>query len=98
MPDPAVEACARERDRCVDRLRGMPLGRLRDSAALAHVAAGRLIALTPGAAGRDLPRLADHAAGDQLAVVVSDFLSGSPTPQAIEQATAILTELRRSLP
>ena len=96
MPD--ADAFMRERDRCVDRLRGMPLTRLPVSAALAYAAANALVDLTPDAAGRALPRLADHAAGDQLAVVAADFLASAPDTAALERATAILTELRRSLP
>ena len=98
MPESHAEAFSRERDRCVDRLRGMTLARLPEAAALAHAAARRIVDLTPGAGGRPLPRLADHAAGDQLAVVASDFLAAAPDAAALDQGTAILTELRRSLP
>lgn len=102
MPDAArsdaIEEFRRERDRCVDRLRGMPLTRLPASADLAYDAACALVALTPDAAGHALPRLADHAAGDQLAVVADDLLSSNPDDQALAEATATLTALRRCLP
>ena len=98
MAESAVDAFTREQDRCVDRLRTVPLARLAASADLAHAAACRIVDLTPDAADRTLPRLADHAAGDQLAVVASDFLAGAPDAASLEQGTAILTELRRSLP
>lgn len=102
MPDPArsqaVDLFIRERDRCVDRLRGMPLTRLPDAADLAYETACALAALTPDAAGHALPRLADHAAGDQLAVVADDLLASDPDDRALTQAAAALTSLRRSLP
>ncbi len=98
MADPALEEFARERDRCVDRLRTMPLRRLPDAAPLAHEACRALIALTPADAGRTVPRLADRAAGDQLAVIAADFLTADPEASSIAEAARILTELRRSLP
>mgnify|MGYP003346504341 CR=1 FL=1 len=49
-------------------------------------------------AGRTVPRLADRAAGDQLAVIAVDFLTADPEASSIAEATRILTELRRSLP
>ena len=98
MPETGVDAFIRERDRCVDRLRGMPLTRLPQSADLAYAAAAALVALIPGAAGHPLPRLADHAAGDQLAVVAADLLAGDPDADTLDRATAVLSELRRSLP
>ena len=94
----AVEEFRRERDRCVDRLRGMPLTRLPASADLAYGAACALLALTPDTAGHALPRLADHAAGDQLAVVADDFLASHPDDEGLARAAAALTTLRRSLP
>ena len=98
MPETGVDAFIRERDRCVDRLRGMPLTRLPQSADLAYETAGALVGLTYGAAGHPLPRLADHAAGDQLAVVAADLLAGDPDADTLDRATAVLSELRRSLP
>lgn len=98
MPETGVDAFIRERDRCVDRLRGMPLTRLPASADLAYGAASAIVAMTADAAGRVLPRLADHAAGDQLAVVAADLLAGEPDAATLERATGILTGLRRSLP
>lgn len=98
MPETGVDAFIRERDRCVDRLRGMPLTRLPQSADLAYATAGALVALIPGAAGHPLPRLADHAAGDQLAVIAADLLASNPGTDTLERATDILSELRRSLP
>ena len=92
------ETFARERDRCVDRLRTMPLGRLPESAALAYEACTELLQLTPGGEGRALPRLADRAAGDQLAVIAADFAAAGPDDAALALGTEVLTRLRRSLP
>ena len=103
MPEPdAADALpaefARERDRCVERLRGMPLTRLAESAALAHTAACAIAELTPQARDHVLPRLADRAAGDQLAVVADDLLAATRDPATLERGVGILTALRRSLP
>ena len=100
MDDGAAEF-DRELGRVVDRLRGMPVTRLSASAELAFGACERLLSLAIGAGDRApalLPRLGDHAAGDQLAVIGHDFASLQPGVVAYAQATDILAELRRALP
>ena len=91
----------RELNRIVDRLRGMTMTRLPASADLAHATAQRLLSMTI-AAGDNLPaeppRLGDHAAGDQLAVIAHDFMALQPSDEEVAAATELLTELRRSLP
>ena len=91
----------RELNRIVDRLRGMTMTRLPASADLAHATAQRLLSMTI-AAGDNLPaeppRLGDHAAGDQLAVIAHDFRALQPSDEEVAAATELLTELRRSLP
>lgn len=88
----------RERDRCVERLRGMPLTKLTHSAELAYAASCALAELTPQARDHALPRIADRAAGDQLAVVANDLLASASDPTVLERGIGILTALRRSLP
>lgn len=95
MPDTAE--FHRERDRVVERLRTMPLAKLSGAADLAYDAACGILERSADA-GRTLPRLADHAAGDQLAVITDDFLRADPDDADVQAATAILTGLRRSLP
>ena len=91
----------REVNRVVDRLRGMTIARLPASADLAYEASQELLSMTiacgssvPG----ELPRIGDHAAGDQLAVIAHDFLALQPSDDAVTAATELLTALRRSLP
>ncbi|CAB4886217.1 MAG: hypothetical protein F2793_09560 [Actinobacteria bacterium] len=103
MPEVAdrspAEGFERELDRVVDRLRGMLVSRLADPADRAFAASQALLALTAGNAGaHDLPRIADHAAGDQLAVIGHDFAAGQPSDEQYAAATALLADLRRSLP
>lgn len=91
----------RELNRVVDRLRGMTMTRLPASAHLAYATAQHLLSMTI-AAGDNLPaeppRLGDHAAGDQLAVIAHDFMALQPSDEEVAAATELLTELRRSLP
>jgi hypothetical protein len=92
---------ARELGRVVDRLRGMPVSKLPAGAALAFGASQRLLSLAIAAGDRvpgDLPRIGDHGAGDQLAVIGRDFASLQPGEAAYAEATELLVELRRSLP
>ncbi|MCX6414725.1 MAG: hypothetical protein NTU77_09025 [Actinobacteria bacterium] len=91
----------RELNRVVDRLRGMTMTRLPASADLAHATAQRLLSMTIAAGGSlpaELPRLGDHGAGDQLAVIAHDFMALQPSDEEVAAATELLTELRRSLP
>ncbi len=83
--------------RVVDRLRSMPVRHLPAAASLAYGACGELLALA--AVDRKLPRLADHAAGDQLAVIAADLRREQGPDAAVLAAGAdILTRLRRALP
>lgn len=100
MDDGAAEF-ARELGRVVDRLRGMPVARLAASAELAHGASERLLSMAMAAGDRVpalLPRIGDHAAGDQLAVIGHDFASLQPGADAYAEVTELLVELRRALP
>ena len=96
-----AEEFARELGRVVDRLRGMPLTRLAASAALAFDASQRLLSMAIAAGdlvSGDLPRIGDHGAGDQLAVIGHDFASLQPGAADYAEATELLVELRRALP
>lgn len=104
--DDAVEAVRVECSRVVDRLHSLVPARLSrpddqgsSPADRAHGVGQRLADLAADAAGRErrpVPRLADHAAGDQLAVLGADVLAeGDAAAQAA--ALAELTALRRSL-
>jgi hypothetical protein len=86
-----------ELQRVIDRLRTMPLTKLQASADEARRTAQHLLTLTPDA-HRVLPRIADHACGDQLAVIGQDFQRTQKDEAAIAEATAALVELRRALP
>ena len=96
-----ADGFTRELGRVVDRLRGRPVTRLAASAALAFEASKRLLSMAIAAGdpvSGDLPRIGDHAAGDQLAVIGHDFASLQPSAAAYVEATELLVELRRSLP
>jgi hypothetical protein len=100
MNDGAAEF-ARELGRVVDRLRGMPVTKLAASAELAYRASERLLSMAIAAGDRVpalLPRIGDHAAGDQLAVIGHDFASLQPGAAAYAEVTELLVELRRALP
>jgi hypothetical protein len=86
-----------ELDRVVDRLRTMPLTRTDAAAALTYPVTCRILQLQ-GTTHPDLPRLADRAAGDQLAVIGREFIATTHDEAAIAEATAALVELRRALP
>ena len=91
----------RELNRVVDRLRGMTMARLPASAALAFAASQQLLSMAIAAGDSvpaELPRIGDHAAGDQLAVIAHDFMALQPSIDMVAAATDLLTELRRSLP
>ena len=86
--------------RIVTRLQVMP-DRLRESAyELTHPVLQTLYDLTrecDSTGPRAVPRLAPRAAADQLSVIARDLLADCDEQQR-DQATALLTELRRSLP
>jgi hypothetical protein len=86
-----------ELDRVVDRLRTMPLSRTATAAELTYPMSCRILQLQ-GTSQKDLPRIADRAAGDQLAVIGRDFIATTHDEAAIAEATAALVELRRALP
>jgi hypothetical protein len=79
--------------RVVDRLRTMPLASLAPAAEQAYRTCQQLLLI----AGDDhpLPRLADHAAGDQLAVIAGECRTMNEA--AVTEATAALVTLRRAL-
>jgi hypothetical protein len=96
--------------RTVDRLRGMGLARLAAGfepeptrADAARVVAQRLADLAAEVAGepvRGVPRLGDHAVGDQVAVCGRDLLDASlvhPSERAdaaLDEGAALLLDLR----
>lgn len=71
----------------------MPLSALAKHSHMVFITCQQLVNLT--AESRPLPRLADHAAGDQLAVVGTDCRTMNEA--AIAEATAALVRLRKSL-
>ena len=104
--DDGADALRVECSRVVDRLHSLAPARLArpdeqgsTPADRAHLVAQRLADLAADAAGRDrrpVPRLADHAAGDQVAVLGADVLAEGDAA-AHAAALAELTALRRSL-
>jgi hypothetical protein len=101
---PSVEELGRERDRVTRRLRSMSL----DAVPVARVLAvgqalAELAATANGDPVRVVPRLAPHAAGDQIAVLTAEVeaaaLRVDPAARAalLEQARVVLADLRRDL-
>ncbi len=105
MPDDARDLLRTEMGRVSDRLRSLGLVRL-DRPAVggsladrAHATSQRLADLAAASAGRPalpVPRLASHAAGDQVTVLASDVLAEGDDA-AVAAAVTELTRLRRSL-
>ncbi len=103
--DDAREKLRTELGRVADRLRTLGLARLDRPAAggspadRAHATSQRLADLAAAAAGRParlVPRLASHAAGDQVTVLAADVLAEGDGP-AVAAAADELTALRRGL-
>jgi glycosyltransferase A (GT-A) superfamily protein (DUF2064 family) len=88
-----LEEFDKELRRLVDRLRSMPLTALAKHSHVVFQTCQQLVDLT--GESRQLPRLADHAAGDQLAVVGADCRNMSEA--AVTEATAALVRLRKAL-
>lgn len=86
-----------ELNRVVERLRTMPLTKLQTCTPDAWGTAQQILLLTPDTPPQ-LPQIADHACGDQFAVIGQDFLKSANEEAAIAEATAALIELRRILP
>ena len=86
----------RELNRVVERLRTMPLGRLAVAAPLAYDACRAMLAVI--GEEHPLPRLADHAAADQVSVIAADSWARADGADAQARIVEILTELRRALP
>lgn len=104
-PDDAHARLKAELARVADRLTSLGparLGRPADAgspADRAHATSQRLADLAAACAGRavrPVPRLASHAAGDQLVVLGSDVLAEGDEG-AVAAAADLLTALRRSL-
>ena len=72
----------------------MPLSRLSLAAPIAFATCRQIQATIDDP--RPMPRLADHAAGDQLAVVARDALQRCP--ERADAISALLVDLRRALP
>lgn len=90
MPD--LTAFDTELARVVDRLRYLPVRELEPAAEQAYQTCRHLVRITGN--DRPLPRLADHAAGDQLAVIGRECRGMDEA--AIAEAIAALVALRRS--
>lgn len=88
-PRRGVSAFSVELDRCVTRLRSMPLTRLGAARGPARSAIEYL-------AGCPVPELADHALGDQLQVVADEAARARDFDP--EAAAEVLVTLRRALP
>ena len=105
--DQATGELSRERDRVVRRLRSMPLDAIPVNRVLAvGQALADLAATATGDQVRVVPRLAPHAAADQLAVLTADVETAAATlaaedPPAAEaladQARVVLADLRREI-
>lgn len=89
----ALDDFETELRRVVDRLRGMPLNRIGPAADAAFATCQHLLIITGD--DRELPRLANHAAGDQLAVIAGECRTMNEA--AVAEATAALVALRRAL-
>jgi hypothetical protein len=96
----------RERDRVVRRLRSMSLEAIPVARVLAvGQALADLAATASGSQVRVVPRLAPHAAADQIAVLVGEVeatAAASTTDPAkvealVQQARVVLADLRRDL-
>lgn len=105
MPDDAHERLRTEAGRVADRLRSLGPARLDrpgdggSPADLAHTTSQRLADVAAASAGRrprPVPRLAAHAAGDQVMVLALDVLAEGDAA-AVLAAADELTALRRSL-
>jgi hypothetical protein len=107
IPDDGPRAVLeRELGRVATRLRGLSLERLQrpddqgvTAAGRTHDCAQHLADLAADAAGRrrrPVPKLAAHAAADQLAVTAHDVLAEGNWA-AVAAAAAALTALRRAL-
>ncbi|HSK27649.1 MAG TPA: hypothetical protein VK894_12140 [Jiangellales bacterium] len=113
MADPRADHLSAEVTRVADRLRALGHARLArpiDAVAgtgsvadAAHAIAQDLADLAADAEGRPrrpVPRLADHAAGDQVAVTGHDLVAVADRlpPQLLAVAADRLTSFRRALP
>jgi uncharacterized protein YceH (UPF0502 family) len=100
---------SRERDRVVRRLRSMSLDAIPLDRVLAvGQALADLAARASGSQVRVVPRLAPHAAADQIAVLVGEVEAAAAASTAsgadpaevaalLEQARVVLADLRRDL-
>jgi hypothetical protein len=79
--------------RVVDRLRHLPIRQLQTAAEQVYQTCQHLVVIT--GEDRPLPRLAGHAAADQLAVIGRECRAMNEA--AVAEATAALVTLRRSL-
>jgi hypothetical protein len=89
----ALEGFDLELRRVVDRLRGLPMRDVPDAATKAYATCQELLAIAKSP--HALPRLADHAAADQLAVIAAECRTMNEA--AVTEATAALVRLRRAL-
>ena len=110
---PRADRLEADLGRTADRLRGLGLTRLAASfepeptrADAAHGVAQRLADLAAGLAGeptRTVPRLGDHAVGDQVAVCGRDLVDAArahpsdSADQALDDAAELVLDLRRRI-
>ena len=93
MNEQAIEEFTVELDRVVDRLRTMPITKLKDAAKLTRPVLAALAEMA--GQSRPVPEIADRALGDQCAVLGQELIdSGQPCAAA----AVLLRELRIALP
>lgn len=93
MNEQAIEEFTIELDRVVDRLRTMPITKLKGAAKLTRPVLSGLAEMSGQL--RPVPVVADRALGDQCAVLGQELIdSGQPCAAA----TVLLRELRLTLP
>ena len=93
MNEQVIEEFTVELDRVVDRLRTMPITKLKDAAKLTRPVLSELAEMA--GQSRPVPDIADRALGDQCAVLGQELIaSGRPCAAA----AVLLRELRLTLP
>ncbi len=93
MNEKAIEEFTVELDRVVDRLRTMPITKLKEAAKLTRPVLSGLAEMA--GQSRPVPEIAERALGDQCAVLGQELIdSGQPCAAA----AVLLRELRIALP
>ena len=93
MSEQVIEEFSIELDRVVDRLRAMPITKLKGAASMTRPVLSELAEMAGQL--RPVPDIADRALGDQCAVLGQELIdSGRPCAAA----AVLLRELRLALP